>query len=317
MWLNGIYEEQHNHHLITSRSTRLKNFLLVALVLVSLSAYSQQDVHKENLALVVKEDTAKAPQYGWKHSIVAGLTLGQVSFTDWAQGGENSLSYGVLVAGKSEDDQQWINWSNSYKFAFGQTRLSSQGIRKTDDEISLESLFRYKLEPKLGLYGSATLLTQFSKGYTYSTSGTATAISSFFDPAYMTQSVGAVYLPIPEITTRIGPAIREIVTSKYNQYADDPKTTEIEKVRVQGGVESVTGVRWELMENVLLTSRLAIFMPFKSMDRMVVRNDNSLAVKLGKAVTMMLSGQIWVDPDVSPRTQFKESIALGLSYNLF
>ncbi len=291
--------------------------MLVVLLLVSFSAYSQQDAHKENLGLVVKEDTAKAPKYGWKHSIVAGLTVWQVSFTDWAQGGENSLSYGLLVSGKSEEDQQWTNWSNSYKFAFGQTRLSSQGIRKTDDEISFETLFRYKLEPKFGLYASATLLTQFANGYTYAPNGTATTISSFFDPAYMTQSVGIVYTPIPEINTRIGPALREVVTSTYHHYADDPTTAEIEKVRLQGGVESVTGVRWELMENVLLTSRLAIFMPFKTMDRMVVRNDNGLAVKLGKAMTMMLTGQIWVDPDVSPRTQFKESIALGLSYNLF
>jgi hypothetical protein len=295
----------------------LKYVILVVLLFSSVSAYSQQDAHKENLALVVKVDTAKVPKYGWKHSVVGGLTVGQVSFTDWAQGGENSLSYGVLVGGKSEQDQELTNWSNTYKFAFGQTRLSSLGTRKSDDEISLETLFRYKLEPKLGLYASATLLTQFANGYTYATNGTSTAISSFFDPAYLTQSIGVIYTPIPEINTRIGPALREIVTSTYFQYADDPKTAEIEKVRVQGGVESVTGVRWELMENVLFTSRLAIFMPFKTMDRMVVRNDNGLAVKLGKAVTMMLSGQIWIDPDVSPRTQFKESIALGFSYNLF
>jgi len=82
----------------------LKQSMLVVLLLVSFSAYSQQDAHKENLGLVVKEDTAKAPKYGWKHSIVAGLTIGQVSFTDWAQGGENSLSYGLLVSGKSEED---------------------------------------------------------------------------------------------------------------------------------------------------------------------------------------------------------------------
>jgi opacity protein-like surface antigen len=312
-----MLEKPSSRHLTTSGSTSLKKIILVASLLLSLSAYSQEDVHKENLALVVKEDTAKVPKYGWKHSVVSGITLGQVSFTDWAQGGENSLSYGLLVTGKSEEDQQGTNWSNSYKFAFGQTRLSSQGIRKTDDEIAFETLFRYKLQPKLGLYASATLLTQFAKGYTYAPDGASTAISSFFDPAYMTQSVGVIYTPIPEITTRIGPALREVVTSTYNQYADDPKTTEIEKVRLQGGLESVTGVRWELMENVLFTSRLAIFMPFKTMDRMVVRNDNGLAVKLGKALTMMLTGQIWVDPDVSPRTQFKESIALGLSYNFF
>lgn len=294
----------------------MKNGVIVALFFLASAAYSQQDAQKDLNALVV-QDTAKAPQYGWKHSVVGGLTLGQVSFTDWAQGGENSLSYGLMVGGKSELNKERTNWSNSYKFAFGQTRLSSQGLRKTDDEISLETLFRYKLQPEFGLYASATLQTQFANGYRYETDGTAIPISSFFDPAYLTQSIGVVYTPIPEIITRVGPALREVVTSTYYGYADDPKTADIEKVRVQAGLESVTGVRWELMENVLFTMRLSIFMPFDDPGRMVVRNDNGLAVKVGKAVTMMLTTQIWVDPDVSPRTQLKESIALGLSYNFF
>ena len=40
------------------------------------------------------------PEYGWKQSLVAGLTLTQVAFTDWPQGGENALSYTLTANGK-------------------------------------------------------------------------------------------------------------------------------------------------------------------------------------------------------------------------
>ena len=62
---------------------------------------------------------ANGPQYGWKHSLVAGLTLTQVAFTDWAQGGENDLAYTFNSDGKSVDDEAMSNWVNAYKLAFG------------------------------------------------------------------------------------------------------------------------------------------------------------------------------------------------------
>mgnify|MGYP003345152933 CR=1 FL=1 len=50
----------------------------------------------------IAQDSSKpVPDYGWKHSLVAGLTLTQVAFTDWAAGGENALSYTMSVDGKS------------------------------------------------------------------------------------------------------------------------------------------------------------------------------------------------------------------------
>ncbi len=275
--------------------------VLCLLVLVALPLMAQQ---------TAKPDST-APTFGWKNSLVAGLTLTQVAFTDWTQGGENALAYTASADGKAEDDEQSTNWTNVYKLAFGQARLGSQGIRKTDDIIDLSSVFTYKLGTFINPYASATLKTQFAKGFTYDATGISTEVSKFFDPAYLTQSMGFGYQPVTEVKTRLGVGLREIITQDFNKYADGNKTL------VNGGLESVTTVEWKLQENLLFASQLELFSPFQKMDEIVVRGTATLTAKMTKYLTTVASVQMINERRITPRTQIKETIALGVSYAVF
>ncbi len=263
-----------------------------------------------------QQDTTKAPVYGWQHSIVSALNLTQVAFTDWAAGGENALAWKLSLDGKSVQDMEKTNWANSYKFAFGQTRVGDQGIRKTDDEISLETVLTYKLETHVNPYAAATFKSQFAKGYKYPDASSKIAVSKFFDPAYLTQSLGVGYQPQKEIKTRLGVGLREVLTSEFTAYADDPKTAEIEKSRVEGGLESVTDVEWKLEGNLLFTSKLELFAPFDRFDEVVVRSDNTFAAQVNKYISVNLNIQLLNDKVISPRTQIKEALSIGLTYTL-
>jgi hypothetical protein len=251
----------------------------------------------------------------WTHGLVAGLTATQVSFKDWAQGGENAFSWASTLDGKHIFDRGMLTWGNTYKFAYGQAEIGSQGVRKTDDKIDIESILTYKTGVHIAPYFAVNLKSQFSKGYIYRAIGDS-LVSDIFDPAYFTQSAGVGYQPIPEVKTRLGAALREVVTSKYVHYADDPATAEIEKTRVEGGVESVTTLDWKIEENVLLTSKLELFSAFHQMDVIIVRNDNTLAAKVSKYLTVNLNIQLINDRVISPRTQVKQTIAFGFSYVL-
>jgi hypothetical protein len=264
------------------------------------------------------EPPPAVPQYGWKHNLVSGLTLTQVALKNWEQGGENALAYTALVQGYSVSDEPSTNWRSTYDLGFGQAQLGDRGVRKTDDRLNLESVLLYKIGPdtKLNPYAAATLKTQFATGFTYDSLDRATAVSAFLDPLYLTQSIGESFQPVPEVRTRLGAALREIVTSLYNQYADDPATPEIEKTSIEGGAESVTNVEWPFAENMLLTTELNLFAPFRTFDQIVVRNTTAITAKVSKYVTVLLGVQVINEPKVSPRTQVKESLALGLSYTI-
>lgn len=253
----------------------------------------------------------------WKHGVVAALTATQVSFNDWAQGGEDAFSWTGGLDGKSAYDVADYNWSNSYKFALGQTKIGSQGTRKTDDKIELESVLSYKLSLAVNPYVAATLKTQFTKGYSYNALGTATPLSDLFDPGYLTQSAGFGFQPIPGLKTRLGAAIRETFTKSFNVYSDDPATPEIEKTKVEGGIESVTDVEWKLEQNLQFKSKLELFAPLKKLDEVVVRMDNTLTANVSKYIVVNLNVQLINEKQVSPRTQVKQTISFGLSYVVF
>jgi hypothetical protein len=297
----------------------MKRVLFVALLCVTWSAFAQLDNDQEKAfrerAAKVGQDTSK--HYGWTHALVTGLNLTQVSFKDWVQGGDNALSYSLWGKGSSVQAMEKTDWFNNYKLTFGQTRLASQGLRKTDDEIFFESLLIYKLGVYINPYAAVTFRTQFAKGYQYS-GDQEIAVSKFFDPAYLTQSVGVAYKPMPEVTTRLGVGVREVLASEFAAlYTDDPATTQkLEKSDIQGGMESVTDVKWGFAENMLFSSTLELFAPFNKLDRIIVRNDNTISAMVNKYVTVNFNVTLINDARVSPRTQMKQTLALGVIYTL-
>jgi hypothetical protein len=301
----------------------MRTIMILALLCCASLALSQdktpeqieQEKKFQEKAAQAGTDTSK--HYGWTHSIVTGLNLTQISFKDWAAGGENALSYTIGLAGASMQEEEKTSWTNTYKFAFGQTRLGSQGLRKTDDEIYLEGLLIYKYGLYINPYVAATLRSQFAKGYAYDNAGNSIVVSKFFDPGYMTQSIGVAYRPMPEITTRIGVGMRESFASDFAVlYTDDRSTPEIEKTLVKGGGESVTEAAWNFAENMRFTSRLELFLPFSDTHMFTVRNDNAVSAKVNKYITTNLTLTLISDPRVSPYTQMKQVLSLGLTYTL-
>jgi hypothetical protein len=254
-------------------------------------------------------DTVQSP---WHHSVVAGLNLAQVGFSHWTQGGTDALTYIALLAGKSERDNQMTNWTTIYKFDFGQTKASGREIQNTDDEINLQSVFTYKIDAHINPYVSAALLTQFAPGYNYSDTGAAIQVSNFFDPAYIRQSAGIAYKQSEAFDTRLGIGLREIITDHFTQYTGDPT----KKTKVEGGVESISDVQLEVDKNVLFRAKLDLFSPLEEMGRIVVHAEGGLVAKVSKFFSAEIDALAICDPDVSPYTQVKEGISIGITYVL-
>ncbi len=266
--------------------------------------------------------TPQAPdssRWGWRHSVVSGLNLTQVSFKDWAQGGENALAWTVRLDGLSRLEDTSFVWGNSYKMAYGEAKLGTQSMRKTDDRLEFESVFTYKLGTEVNPYMSATLKTQFAEGVTIDANGNATPVSKFFDPAYLTQSAGFGYRPSKEIKTCLGAGLREIITSTYTMYANDPSVPVDQRVktRVDGGLESTTDAELKLDDNLLFRSKLELFAPIRKLSEVTMRMDNTLTANVSKYVVVILNLQLINDVNSSSRLQEKEVLALGLTYTLF
>jgi hypothetical protein len=260
-----------------------------------------------------------ASDTSWKHSVVASATMSQVSLKDWTQGGEDAISWTVRLDGKSTLNDTAYTWGNNYKLVYGQAKLGSGDIQKVEDRIEFESVYTYKLGIHVNPYVGASLKTQFTEGVTTDATGKVTPVSQFFDPAYLIQSAGFGYQPGKEVRTRLGAALREIVTSKYRQYANSPSVPVADwvKTSVDGGVESVTDVEWRPQQDILVRSNLDLFSPIRKFSEVTMRMDNSMMINVAKYFVVVVNVQLINDLNASTRTQVKEVLAFGLTYTLF
>lgn len=278
------------------------SLILLGLILIASASLAQVDTTK----LVI----------GWNHGISASLNLNQVAFSDWATGGDDAVSYNGTIIGKSINEQEMTNWTNNYKFGFGQANLAHKGLRKTDDIIDIESILAYKLNTFINPYAAVTFKTQFTTGYEYAEDNSRTATSSFLDPAYSRQAIGIGLVPIPQVKTRAGFALRETFADKYTRWTDDPSTDKIEKTRIEGGIEWVTEATFTLDDNLFYTSKLETFAAFKTFDKWVIYNDNVITAKVSKVISAIFSVTIRYEEFVLPRTQVREGLSLGISYQI-
>jgi len=267
-----------------------------------------------NCSLFAQDAEEKKPEYGWKKELVGNLNLTQTAFDNWTQGGENTLAWQLNINGKALKSEKKFKWDSTGKISYGMAKIADLGSRKSVDEIKLETVFTYLLGTYVNPYAAATAGTQFTKGYEY-TDDAKTEISNILDPGYFSQSLGLGYEPIDELQTRLGFAVRETITRDHPvPYADDPETLDVEKTKVEPGVESVTDFSKTLIGEILLTSKLELFSNLKGLDEIDVNWDNIFTAKISKYIDVSFNIKLFYDRDISKKRQLKQSIALGLTY---
>lgn len=255
--------------------------------------------------------------YKWIPVGVAGFNVSQIAFTNWSQGGENSITWtGTGNFGLRYKTIGYL-FFNNLKIAYGRTKSGNEDFRTNNNELYLESVFSKSIGWAIDPYVSNTVRTNVAAGYEY-TDTSALKISDFFDPGYVTQSVGFSYDKVKGLSTRLGVAFQEVFTSNFKQYADDPETKEeVENFKFETGIESVTSLAMPLQDNLLLDSKLRLFTRFDHMDVWDVRWDNTITAVISKYVNVNLNILTIYEKSQSPKTQLKQALMLGLSYSLF
>ena len=252
----------------------------------------------------------------WIPSAVAGFNISQLALSNWSQGGENSLTWtltgDISYNYKSED----IEFKNNLKLAYGRTKLGSDDFKTNDNDLYLESVISKNVGWAVSPYFSNTIRTSITVGYDYENTP-KTEIVNFFDPGYITQSLGIYYEPSKEFNTRLGLAVEEVITNNNTKYADDVTTLQIEKVSVNAGLESVTALEKTIAENLLLKSKLRLFARFNNIDVWDVRWDNTIVAKINDFMNVNFTFLLVYQEDQSLKVQIKQGLQIGFLYRIF
>lgn len=283
----------------------MKTILLAVILIIFTSVLSAQDT------TAVKKDTL------WTPKGIVGINLSQVAFSNWAQGGQNSLSFTFFsLLGLDYIGDPW-KWRNSLKFAYGRTKFGDEEYRTNDNEIFFESTLIYHIGWAVSPYAGATARTAVTKGFNYD-SIPSFQIVDFMDPFYLTEAVGFIYDRIPNFSTRVGIGMKQTFADKFAlQYTNDLNTPELEKFKNETGIESVTEYKWEFLENMSYYTYLRLFGTFDDLSVWDVRWDNIIAAKVNDYVSVTFNILLIYDEGESIQRQLKEALQLGISYTLF
>ena len=269
----------------------------------------------------------------WKFNGVTSLNLSQLSLTNWAAGGDNSISGNALVQLSGDYDDGTVNWDNDLTLGFGLIRQGDDPARKSDDKIDLSSKFGYRASKNWFYSGLLSFRTQFAEGYDKPGEANRTKISNWMSPAYLTISAGMDFKPNDNFAMLIAPAAVKMTfvldkdLSATGSFGLDPGQT----VRGEFGGQVKFSYKNEILKNVLLDTKLDLFSNYLENPQYIDVNwDLLLTFTVNEFISATLITQLIYDRDIEfgfdttgdgvndtfePRVQFKELFGIGLSYN--
>lgn len=292
---------------------------LTLLLAASICAYSLVEFPAPAFAEEGKEEEKK-PE-GVKYSATVGATLTQTNFVDWAEGGEDALSYVLNLKGGLSEERTNDNWKIEGALGFGQTKVGDEETKVSVNEVKVEGQYNYKLPKQWSTYAAAGFRSAIVTGYDY-TADPKREKASFNDPGYYTFSLGGKKHLSQEpilLTSRAGLGLK-YTTAQENfgfGYADDPDTPELDKDKLETGIDSVTELKAQISENLLCESKLVLFSAFEHLDVWDVLWETAVKARVNKYISTELYLVFLFDKDVSGRVQRFQMLGIGLSYSIF
>lgn len=158
----------------------MRKIIIILALLASSVALKAQDVQQAAAeaakALVeapAEQQKIEKPKY-WTESLKTQVNIGQTSLTNWAAGGDNTISLQGFIDANANWKKKEMFWNNRLQLDYGFLYASSKPIlQKSTDRIYLESKWGYKTDAMKNFYFSANydFKSQFSSGWDYKTPG--------------------------------------------------------------------------------------------------------------------------------------------------
>ncbi len=258
----------------------------------------------------------------WKRNGDFTLNFSQVSFSNWAAGGKNSVSGVALYNYAANYLKDRLAWDNSLNLGYGLLKEGSGSMIKSEDKLEFSSKAGYKMAPESKWFYSGLLnfRTQFANGYKYP--DTDNKISTLFAPAYLSFALGADYKPSDKFSLFLSP-----LGSKFTFVMDDELSSigafgvdRGKKFRAEMGGTLKSELKMPLMTNVDMVTALGLFSNYLHNPQNIDVNwDFRINMKINKYLSANLITNMIYDDDIAINgknslVQFKQLFGAGFSY---
>lgn len=272
----------------------------------------------------------------WKKGGMGSVNFNQVAFSNWAAGGENSVSGAAFLTLFANYAKNRLAWDNQLDLAYGLLKSGTAKVVKSEDKIDLNSKVGYKVSDVSKFYYTFlfNFKSQFANGYDYKNDTLREhPISRFLAPAYLLYSIGVDYKPNDNFSLYLSPLTgRTIIVNDDNlsqagAFGVDPG----KKSLTQLGAYLRATYKKDVFTNVNFQTKLELFSNYlKNPQNIAVNHEILIAMKINKFLSANIGTQMIYDDIVpvtviketsgvketktGPRLQFKEVFGIGLSY---
>ncbi len=277
------------------------------------------------------EITEEEVEEGWNTGGVFSLGFSQVSLTNWAAGGQNSLSGNTLSNLFLTYSKESLSWENTLDVGYGMVRQGEESVIKTNDRIDFMSKLGYKAFDNWHYSGLVNFRTQMTPGYNYPND--SVKISDFLAPAYLLGAAGLDYKASGNLSLFFAPVTGKITIvndkrlSEEGAFGVEPGET---TKREFGGYVRFA-YRWKVTDDITFQTKLDLFSNYLDKPQNLDVNWETLTViKVTQYITINFATHLIYDENVKigidtnddgefdkfgPRTQFKQLFSVGLSYS--
>jgi hypothetical protein len=272
------------------------------------------------------EEVSDTVKY-WKRSGVFAANFSQVSLTNWAAGGQSSMSGVFMLNYLANYKKDSLSWDNYINLGYGFLKNNDEPLRKSTDKIEFNSKVGYNTGTNWNYSGLVSFKSQFAPGYNY-TAGVRgdTEISKFLAPAYINVALGMDY------KTEFFSLFLSPVTGKFTIVNDDSLSIAGEfgvepgkKFRAELGASARLAFKKEVVKNVTAQSKIDLFSNYLHNPQNIdVDWTFMLNMKVNEWLSANLLTQLIYDDDIkiknkdtgksSPMVQFMEMFGVGLSF---
>lgn len=287
--------------------------------------------HKVALFSVVPEEIPVTPfnlirsnpEKRWFFFGQNNIHFNQSSFSNWNAGGNNS--FGIIAKTNYnlsyKKDRHYLE--NIFQFGYGLVSSEGQSTRKTEDYINIASNYGYDLGNNYYLSTGFQLLSQFTAGYNYNSTPEPTfqdRVSRFMSPGYLNIGMGLSYNPNENFQVIFRP-----MNGKFT-FVLDPKLQMVgkyglekngQKVRMELGAMLNILYRLKIYTDVHYVSNLNFFTNYTAHpERVDISYSGVLNMKFNRFISAVVGLDVFYDHDQISKTQVKQTLGIGFTYNL-
>jgi len=312
------------HPLIALSRQTIVGFFIVSVLLV----LPLQALQAQTDTTAVQKDTTWTKGGGFR------LNLAYVSLSNWAGGGESTLSGGTELSLFANMETERATWDNSLEFAYGiiqEGRGSDAPIKKNNDLLIITSKYGRKLNKKWSLAGLLDFRTQVAPGYIYEFNEMTgreerTFTSEFLAPGYLLVSTGVSYKPSKNFSAGLLPMAGKFtfVLNDSLSQAGAYGVEAGEQARAQLGASLIAKGQWTPMENVEVKGNLLLFADYDKLANIDVNLEIFVRLRVNKWISTTFTSQLIYDDDIDvlrdddtigPALQVRNVLNLGFTFD--